>query len=273
MEDADKNDPVARLALVLFRHSLLLDQGDFARAAGIAPSQLSVYERGERAAPREVVERAATAAGFPIHLLDALFLGLRSFRAASRERSRAERVLVDQISAQFAELVQVVVELMREPLARLAGREPMDAAGLWAHLEECTPAERRLLVEELEEYWRGDLCVRVAAESRRKAPSHPQEALELAELALSIAERASGTEAGRLHLQGYAWAHVAAARRAHGDQPGAEEALDRARQSWGAGGPGDMELMEEISILGRFRRPSELGEQEERLRAQVTEKK
>ena len=249
MQDADKNDPVSRLALVLFRHSLLLDQGDFARAAGIAPSQLSVYERGERAAPREVVEKAATAAGFPLTLLDALLLGLRSFRAASRERSRASRVLVDQIGAQFVELVQAVVELMREPLARLANQEPMDAAGLWEHLEKCAPWERRLLVEELEEYWREDLCVRVAAESRRKLPSHPQEALDLAALALSIAERASGPEAGRLHLQGYAWAHVASARHALGDQPGAEEALDRARQSWDAGGPGDMEFLEEISPL------------------------
>jgi hypothetical protein len=51
-----------------------------------------------------------------------------------------------------------------------------------------------MLVEELEEYWSGELVERVAAESIRKVPNHPQEALELAELALLIAERAGGAE-------------------------------------------------------------------------------
>ncbi len=91
-----------------------------------------------------------------------------------------------------------------------------------------------MLVEELEENWCGELIVRVAAESIRKAPNHAQEALELAELALLIAERIPGG----LQLQGYAWAHVSNARRACNDLSGAEEAIIRAGRLWEAGSPG-----------------------------------
>ena len=115
-----------------------------------------------------------------------------------------------------------------------AAPEPVDAAELWANLEDCTTPERRMLVEELEEYWSGDLCARVAAESLRKAPDDPREALELAELAVLIAELLPGEDAGRPRLQGDAWARVAEARRAQGDQAGAEEAFDRARRLWEA---------------------------------------
>jgi hypothetical protein len=43
MADARRNDPDSRLTLVLFRTSVLLDQAQFARAARIAPSQLSAW--------------------------------------------------------------------------------------------------------------------------------------------------------------------------------------------------------------------------------------
>ena len=117
MEDADKNDPESRLALVLFRNSLLLEQGEFARTAGIAPSQLSVYERGKRATPREVLEKAAAAAGLPIHLLDSLLWMIRSFRAAARGRSRADRVFADGTAAELIALVRMATDVILEPRA------------------------------------------------------------------------------------------------------------------------------------------------------------
>lgn len=251
MEDADKNDPDARLALVLFRYSLLLDQARFAAAARIAPSQLSVYERGERGAPREVLEKAAAAAGFPVHLLDSLLWGLRSFRAAARGRSRAHRALADGVAVELLALVRSAIDIALEPLAPApgAGTAPPDAgdraaaAALWVSMGECTPAERRMLVEELDEYQGWALCEQVAAESVHKAPDHPGEALELAGLALLIAERVAGEPGWVLRVQGYAWAHVGNARRACSDPAGAEEAFRRARQLWEAGSAGDPGLL------------------------------
>ncbi len=93
MEEADKNDPESRLALVLLRSARLWDQAELARAAGIAPSQLSIYERGERATPREVLERAAEATGFPGYMLDPLLWTIRAFRTVARGRARLSRAL------------------------------------------------------------------------------------------------------------------------------------------------------------------------------------
>jgi transcriptional regulator with XRE-family HTH domain len=250
MDDADKNDPESRLALVLLRASRLWNQAELARAARIAPSQLSVYERGERATPRDVLERAAEAAGFPVYLLDPLLWTLRSFRAAARGKFRLDRVLAAALTAEMIALAQEAVDLILAPLAQPSGLETVDAAELWALLEGCTAAERRMLVEDLEEYWNGELCERVAAESLRKAPDDPREALELAELALFIAERLPEEETGRRRLQGYSWAHVGHARRAQGDEAGAREAFDRARRLWEGAPQGETGLAEEARKLG-----------------------
>jgi transcriptional regulator with XRE-family HTH domain len=231
MADPDKNDPESRLALVLLRSSKLWDQAELAQAARIAPSQISVYERGERATPRDVLERAAEAVGFPVHLLDPLLSALRSFRAAARGRRRPDRVFATALAAEMIALSQEVVDLVLSPLDRPPRPEMVDVAELWANLEGSTAAERRMLVEDLEEYWNGELCARVAAESLRRAPDDSRAALEWAELTVLIADLLP-EEDGRPRLQGYAWAHVAHARRAQGDETGAQEALERARRLW-----------------------------------------
>jgi len=229
MDDADRNDPESRLALVLLRASRLWDQAELARAARIAPSQLSVYERGERATPREVLEKAAEAAGFPVYLLDPLLSALRSFRAAARGRFRPDRAFAAALAAEMIALSQEAVDQILDPLAPPSRPEPVDVAELWANLEGSTAAERRMLVEDLEEYWRGELCLKVATESLRKAPDDPA-ALELAELALLIADRLPEQDPERRHLQGYIWAHVGRARRGQGDEEGAREAFERSTE-------------------------------------------
>jgi transcriptional regulator with XRE-family HTH domain len=251
LEDPDGNDPESRLALVLFRYSLLLEQGELARAARIAQSQLSVYELGKRATPREVLEKAAAAVGFPVDLLDSLLWGLRSFRAATKGRSRADRVFADGLSAELLALVRKATDVILQPgalerparNARPDAQDRAEAAGLWARLEGCTAAERRVLVEEVEEYWSWALCERVAAESVKAAPNHPEQALELAELALRIAERVPGDEAWRSRVQGYAGLFVSKARHACNDLSGADEALARATKLWEAGAAGDPGLL------------------------------
>jgi transcriptional regulator with XRE-family HTH domain len=229
MDDAGKNDPESRLALVLLRSSRLWDQAELARAARIAPSQISVYERGERATPREVLERAAEAAGFPVYLLDTLLWTLRSFRTVARGRSRPDRVFAAAFAAEMIALAQKTADMVLAPLAQPSRPEPVDVAELWANLEGSTAAERRMLVDDLEESWSGELCLKVATESLRKAPDDP-EALELAELALLIADRLPEQDPERRHLQGYIWAHVGRARRGQGDEPGAQKAFARSSE-------------------------------------------
>jgi len=247
--DPKANDPAARLALVLFNelggwrsHTRL------AKAVGLSRSQLSEYFEGKRAIPREILEKIAMAAGFPVHLLDPLLRDLRSFRAA-RGWSRAGSVFAGGNAAEILVLVQMATELVLAPLrgapvlARPVSEDRAVAAELWDRLQECPATERRMLVEELDEYRTWALCELVARESVKAAPNQPWVALELAELALLIAELTPGEPLWSWRLQGFAGAHVSNGRRVCSDLPGAEEAFARAKSLWEAGAAADPGLL------------------------------
>jgi transcriptional regulator with XRE-family HTH domain len=259
MEKSQQNDPEARMAAVLLRYLHGWDQAEMARAARIAPSQVSIYDRGGRALPREVLERMAEAAGFPTCLLDPLLRGLRSFRAAARGRSREEAVLEERLVSELIGIggaavaavlaafeSEVAKDAVRDRPPRSTDRE--EAAVLWGRLARRNAAQRKALVEETEEFRGWALCERVAAESLAAAASDPRQALELAGLACRIADLASGSEAWRRRLQGYAWAHLSHARRACDDLPGAAEARERAAELWSSGGGPD--LLKEAGLPG-----------------------
>lgn len=191
--DPEANDPVARLAMLLFHHSLYMEQGEFARFAGINASQLSEYERGVKATPRKNLEKAAVAAGFPVELLDFLLQSIRLYRAAVRGSSRADRIFAQGTAAELLAIVRMATDVILEPMFEVhpPAEDRAEPEDLWAQLEACTAAQRRVLVEELEEYWSRELSERVAAESAALAHRNPKEAQELAELAQLIAERVS----------------------------------------------------------------------------------
>jgi DNA-binding XRE family transcriptional regulator len=146
------------------------------------------------------------------------------------------------------------------------------AAELWDRLRRYGPEERRALVREAAEFQSWTLCERLCEESARVGTESPAAAVQLAELAVEVAlvaaapmGRARGALSARLagrvgpgapavpaadakppwatwpqdaerwrdRLSGYAWAFVGEARRLAGDPAGAEEALARARVSWG----------------------------------------
>jgi len=250
-----KIDEDARLALVLLRSYMRWEQGDLAREARIAPSQVSVYERGKRTVPPEVLARAADAAGFPRYLLAPLKRSIRSFRAAAKGRARAARVLGEDFVSELIDLGSLVVDTIvgdldpDEPMRAPSPEDREEAADLWAQMERRTPKQRQALAEEAEEFQSWALCERVAAASAEKAASQPRKALELAELALLIAKHAPGNPAWRSRLQGYALAHVSRARRACGDLAEAEEDCRSARELWDAGAPGDPGLLDEAAML------------------------
>ena len=244
MKADTKNDPEARLAMVLFLHlGGWRTHAQLANAVGIARSQVSEYFEGKRPISRQALEKVATASGFPVHLLDPLLREIRSFWAAGRGRSRAGRVFAGGVAIELMGLVQRAADLILEPREEASGsaspgiHDRVEAAALWNRLEGCTAEDRRMLVEELDEYRTWAVCERVARESITAAPNNPREALELAELALFIAELTPVPWSSR--LEGYAWAHVSNGRRVCNDLPGAEEAFSSARKLWEAGAAAD----------------------------------
>ncbi|HEX4960175.1 MAG TPA: hypothetical protein VF173_05005 [Thermoanaerobaculia bacterium] len=124
----------------------------------------------------------------------------------------------------------------------------LEAPGLWAVLRDTSAPERALLLEEAPEYWSWAVCELACAESVTAASNSAERALELAELAVEIANRVLGSLSQR--TQGYAGVHLGNARRVHGYLQDAEEAFRNALPLWKAGAPADPGLFNEARVLG-----------------------
>jgi tetratricopeptide (TPR) repeat protein len=144
--------------------------------------------------------------------------------------------------ARLAELIGEVIDLLAPPKAKA---EPVSlsldsaraaAQKVWLRLQRRTPRQRRLLLEKVEEYRTLALVERLSAESIMVAAKSPSDALELAELAVTVADHlCPGDEGLQLRAQGYAWFHVCNARRASSNLDGADAAISCATRLWKAG--------------------------------------
>jgi len=239
--------PDLSIVLTFLRAGQGWSQADLGAAAGIPPSLINEYERGRKRLSRERLEHLIAFLGLPPLAIDATLAALIANRAsarAPRDSPEGSPETARRVEALAVRVGNAVTGFARSALSQLtvegeALHARQRAGLLWELLKRQTPAEKRSVIQKKPRYATWALCERVAAESIRKAPNHPKEALELAELALLIAERIAGERAWCLRLQGYAWAHVSNARRVCNDLPGAEEAMVRARKLWEAGEPGD----------------------------------
>lgn len=140
-----------------------------------------------------------------------------------------------------------LIRRRRQEKASAARRE---AQALWQRLKAVTRLDRLDLVAVFPEFRSWALAELVSHESERMAAHRVEEALELADLALSIAERVPGEESWRSRVQGYCWAHIANARRGANDHAGANEAFVRAWDLWRAGSAhSDPDLLAEWRLL------------------------
>lgn len=258
MSKKPKVDHDARLVYVLLRYDNYVDQAGFSALTRTAPGQVSLYDRGERTVPEVVLARAAEARGFPRVLLQPARRAIRSFRLAARGWSRADRVSTETFFADLlafsGEALEIIFEAgapaAQQGVAAVSGPQDREAAaGLWLRLERRNSRQRWAMVEEIEELRSWALCEIVCAKSIDVAPSSPAQALELAELALRIAELCPGDEWLRQRVRGYAWFHVANARRVTNDLSGSEVALAKAIKLWRAGAPEDPGLFHEAIVL------------------------
>ena len=252
-EEKDVDVP-AQLAMVLLRFTNEWDQAGLAKASRTAPSQISAYHRRWLSVPREVLERIAEAADFPAHLLEPLLRELRSFLAASRARSRVDRVISEGAATELFAVAAQALNVILAPLDRKNVRRPPspadreEAEALWELLRSLTGRERRLLVEDTTEFRSWALCERVVTASIERAANRPREALDLAELALRIAELAPVDTRFRSRLCGYALASVSNAHRACQDLRTAGDVFLRAGTLWEEGASGDPSLLNEAVL-------------------------
>jgi transcriptional regulator with XRE-family HTH domain len=247
------------------------DQAQFAAAVGVSQGTISRYESGERLRPPLLV-KIADAAGLGLPWVERYLLPV--LRAARTRTATAEaqaaaggrrpdllpadqRDLTDAIGGVVdAFFAKLEADLQAAEIAAL-GPPPPPAAGdreeaarAWERLAPCTAAERRLLVEECAEYHGWALAERLCHESAQVAATEPAAALDLAHLAVAVAQLTKGGELWGKRLLGYARAHLAHALQLTGDLAAFRTERARAWDLWRKGAEGDAAgLLEEGRLL------------------------
>jgi transcriptional regulator with XRE-family HTH domain len=260
------NPEVTRIMVAVLRMLRDWSREDLAEALGVAPSTVWRYESAGPADPAQTLEEIASAVGLSSRLLDRLLSSIAASRtavaSAADPGNPVKRIdaFTSELSAELSDIACAATALVlgerpdldigpwTQPAPPPRPEDREEAQELWEALRRHDPSTRRLLVEESARFRKWALCEKLCAESRQAAS--PEEAQELADLALLIAERVPGEESWRLRLQGYAWAHAANARRAQGDAEEAREAFERARELWETGAPGGPGLLEQARELG-----------------------
>lgn len=255
-------DPVtpSELGLAIFLARTLRgwSQSDLADASGLTNSMLSEFERGRRTPSKQSLDRITEAIGMPPDALTKLVPALKAFRESVEvgvvKRLNQEEEGKEKIEIMTDDLLRASLHLIFKDKMPRRNITPVrsdreEAPELWDRLRAFGPEDRLLLVEKGQEFQDWALCELVCHESARAARENVAKAVELAELAVRIAERVPGKEAWRSRLQGYAWAHLGHARKVSGDRQGAEEALLRAGLLWRKGASFRNHLLDE----GRLR--------------------
>lgn len=184
-----------------------------ADASGMDKSQISRYELGRETPSARTLERLAAAAGLPAFLVEPM----RSFIHRLRESTLGERPTgagltaatrpaADETKRALGEALDRAVSQARTELQLHAERSsrapapPVDPEILWEQLRPFSGAERRFLVKSAREYQDPLFCERLCAESLRVSATSTEQARELAELAVLVAEHLP--EPRRLDLEG-----------------------------------------------------------------------
>jgi tetratricopeptide (TPR) repeat protein len=262
---ADSIPPALARAFTALRASRGWGQGELARALGLRGNLLSEYETGHKPLSRERLEELIAPMGLGADDVDLtlFWLDLTDRRASGplgapfapdpRDLRRIRRAAA---SAGRAAVEATLATLARAWQAREVRRARSRATAELARLRSLPKEDRRLLVEEAEEYRSWALCEATCAASEKAAADDAREALELAQLALLIAERAAGDEAWRARLEGYAWAFLGNAKRVGSDLQGAEDAFARSRARWttGATAPGPLDVGRLLDLEASLRR-------------------
>jgi transcriptional regulator with XRE-family HTH domain len=230
------------LVLTTLRTSKGWSQKELGEAAGLPHGFVSDYEVGRRPLTRPKLEELAAILGYPSESIDILLFSIRFLRKPDPPPGRPlspTRAELEQIEWSLARAVRLAADVGREDLVRGfrekgIRKDRARAEALWEILKPQTSVDRRSMVEGSRELRSWALCERVCAESAKAAAADANRALDLADLALHIANHARGPEGWRSRLQGYAWAFVGNARRVASDLPGADKAFGKAWELWKA---------------------------------------
>ncbi len=245
MEDSRAEAPPLARALSYFCARCRWSPQRLAAAHGFANHrQIHGYMSGDRPLSREYLEHLLAPMEIPPEAIDT-FLFSDGLIVLNPPPEAASPVALDREEQQAIDQAVMtagwtVAEALRRELTRQAKKEKAEAARrqareLWADLKTADSQERRDLVEIFPGYRSWALAELLCQESIRAAVHKIEVALDLAELAVSIAERVTEEERWRSFLIGFCLAHVANAQRVATDFDAADVTFARALALWKAG--------------------------------------
>lgn len=235
---------VTGLLVTLLRSLRHWTTEELANASGVQRSQISAYRLGLVIPRPSTLERLASAVGVPLDEARAALPFLRELVRAAHGRSTSIASLADDVgqSAENSFLLEVGPFLSDHLLAD-AHEERRQAETLLNDLLRRSSRERWRIVEEHEAYRSWALAERAALASAKLAAHDAAGAVDLAQLAVRMAERLPDDEDLRVRVGGLCWGFLANALRVKGDFPAADEAFLQSDRLWKAGASSDPGLV------------------------------
>lgn len=264
MDDASERR-AAGLVVQLFRFMAGRHQHELSERTGIDTKRISRYELGKIRPHRSTLERLAGGVGVSANRLDQLLALFRTICAESaatenapaRHAARASEESdwpedLAELAAEIAEdlqpeiyqaLKELDAELNAPPLPPTPEEARNEARTLWGRFEPLPDRVRRLVIEHGEEYQTWAFCERLCEASLDAGSRQPEKGQLLADLALSVAEAAQGSDILRRRLTAFALTCAAHADNLAGEAEEATEKLRQAKDLWTAGdGTDDLDL-------------------------------
>lgn len=254
-----KRSPEA-LALLYLRHAFHWTTKKLAAALGFKDEKgLTRYETGERPLSREYLETLVAPLGAPPEAIDVLLWVhdqivpkpaeatevASPFDLTARERWRIFRVA---LTAAWALAERLVPELTRQKRAQKVARVRRAAQELTARLKSASPEERRGLIDLFPEFRSWAVAEALCHASVRAAAHSVEEATELVELAVYVAERLPG-ETERARTAGYCIGFLGNVARIATDFDAASASFARSWALWRAGRAADWLPLAESRLL------------------------
>jgi len=254
---ADVPLPLESRALTHLREGRGWNAIRLAKAMGIKPGTIYGHESGD---PRQrpsvkFLERAAAAMGFPPYVVALTLSYLRkldSARAGQAGPASAADLALDNLVTEMLLEAEKPLRAGFERARRqaLAYAERLIAPALWERLQTHGAAERPAVVREVKTFQRWGLAELLSHESVKAAAHRADKAVELAQLAVVVAESLNAEEEPwRSRVLGYCWPHLGNARRVQGNLPLADAAFAKGAVFWKAGAAADPGILDEVCIL------------------------
>jgi tetratricopeptide (TPR) repeat protein len=248
LSDAKRRRPRLSLALSFGRLAEDLTQKELSERSGVP--DLSVWETAREPERGKVEELFAAMGREPEEVDLALFCADLLRHPAPAVASPVEptpeeaRTLHTAAALEAGAVFDATLELLTQELREEKAKAHRQEAGvLLRELLQKPAAERWRMVEEYEAYRPWALCEAVALASEKKAADDADAALDLARLAVRMAELTPGDDEWRSRVGGLCQGLLANAWRVKGDFPAADLAFLRSDQLWQAGAAADPGLI------------------------------